>query len=103
MKDIVESLNRIIIEETGNPTVRFILKSNIEEQKIKAYKKLSSILYLHTPGKNIECLNVSQTFNTAGILPDNVKALLEPYFYYEILKWVKSEEFDKLVNTVKEL
>lgn len=101
MKEFINSLTRHIIERTKNPYLRFILKKNSEQQKVKAYKRLSLELFLHTPGKNIRCLTLQRTENVAGIDEQMVWNLMEPYFYDEILKWLKSEDYGRLEKSLQ--
>lgn len=101
MKAFINSLTRYIIERTGNPYLRFILKKNSKQQKMKAYKKLSLELFLHTPGKNIKCLTLQRIENVAGIDEQMVWDLMEPHFYYEILKWLKSEDYGRLEESLQ--
>lgn len=68
---------------------------------MKAYKKLSLELFLHTPGKNIRCLTLQRIENVAGIDEQMVWDLMEPHFYYEILKWLKSEDYGKLEESLQ--
>lgn len=101
MKEFINSLTRYIIERTKNPYLRFILKKNSKQQKMKAYKKLSLELFLHTPGKNIRCLTLQRIENVAGIDEQMVWDIMEPHFYYEILKWLKSENYGKLEESLQ--
>lgn len=98
MRELVIALTKLATEITGNPYLRFIIKKNSEAQKIKAYKKLTLVLYLHVPGKNIKCIEYSQNANTSNIDEERIWKEVEPYFFYEVIKWVMGGKLEELLN-----
>lgn len=87
MKNLIDALTQLAIEYTKNPYIRFIFKKSTEPQSIKAYKNLKIELFLHTPGKNIKCLESSNIVNTSNISEGLLWAQAEPHFYQNILSW----------------
>lgn len=98
MRELVIALTKLATEVTGNPYLKFIIKKNSETQKIKAYKKLALTLYLHIPGKNIKCIEHSQNVNTSNIDEERIWKEVEPYFFYEVIKWVMKGSLEELLN-----
>lgn len=100
MKNLINALTKVTIDSTENPMLRFIIRKNISELKLKAFKKLSIQLYLHTPGKNIKCLSLEQNVNCSGIDKDDIWDLAEPYFFNEILRWIMSDDYKNVLREV---
>lgn len=98
MRELVIALTKLTTEITGNPYLKFIIKKNSETQKIKAYKKLTLVLYLHVPGKNIKCIEYSRNANTSNIDEERTWKEVEPYFFYEVIKWVMGGKLGELLN-----
>lgn len=98
MRELVIALTKLATEITGNPYLKFIIKKNSETQKIKAYKKLTLTLYLHIPGKNIKCIEYSRNVNTSNIDEERIWKEVEPYFFYEVIKWVMKGSLEELFN-----
>lgn len=98
MRELVIALTKLATEITGNPYLKFIIKKNSETQKIKAYKKLTLVLYLHVPGKNIKCIEYSQNVNTSNIDEERIWKEVEPCFFYEVIKWVMGGKLEELFN-----
>lgn len=101
MEEIIEALTRLAIERTKNPYIRFITKKTSKPLKIKAYKELKIELFLHIEGKNISILRTQQTLNISGLDDSKVWQLIEPYFIYEILKWIISDEGKEVIDEYK--
>lgn len=101
MEEIVKSLTRIAIDRSKNPYIRFILKKNQKQLKMKAYKELTIELFLHSIGKNKSVLRTQLTVNTAGVDENMVWELMEPVFTYEVIKWAMSKEWEDLIDEYK--
>lgn len=100
MKNLIDSITAVSVDKTKNPMLRFIVKKNVIELKLKAFKKLSIQLYLHVPGKNIKCLSLEQNVNCSGVSKEDIWSLAEPYFFNEIIKWIMSDDYK---NTLEEI
>lgn len=101
MEEIVKALTRLVIDRTKNPFIRFIIKKTSKQLKIKAYKELTLELFLHSEGKNTLVLKIQQPINTSGVEDSKVWSLMEPFFAYEVLKWVMSEEGKEVIDAHK--
>lgn len=100
MKNLIDTLTRLAIEITGNPYIRFIIKRNEEQLRLKAYKKLTIELYLHIPKKNIKCFTVNETVNTANLDKNDFITAIESEFYYRLFKWFNEGEFKNILNGI---
>lgn len=98
MRELVIALTKIATDITGNPYLKFIIKKDSKTQQIKAYKKLTIELYLHIPGKNIKCVEYSQNVNTSNIDEDRIWREVEPYFYYEVIKWIMDNKLKETLD-----
>lgn len=99
MKDIIKVLDRIIVEKTKNPYLRFILKKNIREEKIKAFKTLSVELYLHNPGHNRRIITVQSTVNSSHFTDDSdMWNTINEQFIYEVFKLLLSNDLNSIID-----
>ena len=98
MEEIVRSLTRLAIERTKNPFIRFIVRKNSKQLKVKAYKELTLELFLHSKGKNTSVLKIQQSVNTSGTDDSKIWDLMEPFFTYEVLKWAISGEGKEAID-----
>lgn len=101
MEEIIESLTKLVIERTKNPFIRFIVRKTSKQLKIKAYKELTLELFLHSEGKNTPVLKIQQSINTAGTDDSKMWDLMKPFFTYEVLKWIMSEEGKEVIDGYK--
>lgn len=101
MEEIVRSLTRLAVDRTKNPFIRFIVRKTIKQLKIKAYKELTLELFIHSEERNTLVLKVQQPINTSGTDDSKVWNLMEPFFTYEVLKWVMSEEGKEVIDGYK--
>lgn len=101
MEEFTDALTRLVYEHTNNPYIRFIVKRNMEQMKIKAYKSLSIELFLHVPGKNMRCITVKRTLNISNIDEKTIWSEVEREFYYTALNWIKSKEFKDITDEYK--
>lgn len=101
MEEIIRALTRLAIERTKNPFIRFIVRKTSKPLKIKAYKELTLELFLHSEGKNTSVLKVKQSINTSGTDDSKIWDLMEPFFTYEVLKWVMSGEGKEVIDGYK--
>lgn len=101
MEDLVKVLSKILIDETKNPYLRFIVKKNKRQLKLKAFNELKVELFLHTVGRNRLILTEQQTVNTSGMDDNMVWKVMEPYLIHSIMKFVMSEDFKKLIDEYK--
>lgn len=98
MEQIVKVLTELIINKTKNPYIRFILKKDYKQMKLKAYREFSIELFLHYKGDNKLVLKTSHTANTSGTPEDSLWKMVDSLFVYDILKWALSKEWENLVN-----
>lgn len=98
MEQIVKVLTELIINKTKNPYIRFILKKDYKQMKLKAYREFSIELFLHYKGDNKSVLKTSHTENTSGTPNDSLWKMVDSLFVYDILKWALSKEWENLVN-----
>lgn len=98
MKNLIDALTQLVVNYTKNPYIRFIAKKNTEVQSIKAYKNLKIELFLHTPGKNIKCLECSNIVNTSNISEELLWTQAEPHFYNNILSWIFSGKLKEFID-----
>ena len=101
MEEIIRALTRLAIERTKNPFIRFNVRKTSKQLKIKAYKELTLELFLHFAGKSTSVLKIQQSINTSGTDDSKVWDLMEPFFTYEVLKWVMSEEGKEVIDGYK--
>lgn len=101
MRELVIALTKLATDITGNPYLKFIIKKNSKVQQIKAYKKLTIELYLHIPGKNIKCVEYSQNVNTSNINEEKIWKEVEPYFYYEVIKWIMDNKLKETLDGIQ--
>lgn len=98
MEQIIKVLTELIINKTKNPYIRFILKKDYKQMKLKAYREFSIELFLHYKGDNKLVLKTSHTENTSGTPNDSLWKMVDSLFVYDILKWTLSKEWESLVN-----
>ena len=98
MEQIIKVLTELIINKTKNPYIRFILKKDYKQMKLKVYKEFSIELFLHYKGDNKLVLKASHTANTSGTPNDSLWKMVDSLFVYDILKWTLSKEWENLVN-----
>lgn len=101
MEEIVRSLTRLAVDRTKNPFIRFIVRKTSKQLKIKAYKELTLELFIHSEEKNTLVLKVQQPINTSGTDDSKIWDLMEPFFTYEVLKWVMSEKGKEVIDGYK--
>lgn len=99
MKNIIKVLDKLFTEKTKNPYIRFIIKRNVKEEKIKAFKTYRIELYLHSPDKNVKIITTQELINTTlfsneSIIWDHI----ESYFMYEVLKLMLSDNIKELID-----
>src|SRR5574344_979190 len=98
MEQIVKVLTELIINKTKNPYIRFILKKDYKQMKLKAYREFSIELFLHYKGENKLVLQTSHTETTSGTTNASLWKMVDSLFVYDILKWTLSKEWENLVN-----
>lgn len=101
MKELVIALTKLAIDITGNPYLKFIIRKNSKVLQIRAYKKLTIELYLHIPGKNIKCVEYSQNVNTSNIDEERIWGEVEPYFCYEVIRWVMDNRLKETLDGIQ--
>lgn len=94
MKDFVDALTGKFIKDSKNPYARFILKKNIYDTSINAYKKYKVELYLHIPDKNIKCL-VAEVIAKQEDINDAIRG----EFYNKIIEFLVKGDYGNLCKS----
>lgn len=97
MKEFIEALTSVAKEYTGKEGIRFILKKSSGIAIFKSFTKNVWELYVHIPGKNIQCFSVSETLLSA-IDSEKKDSIMKNLFYKETLKWIDSGKFREVLN-----
>lgn len=98
MKELIQSLNRLLLEKSRNPYAKFIEKKSIVPEQFKAYKRMTIELYLHIPNKNIKCVAAQVSVNTSNLSENLIWREAETHFCYEVIKWIMSGGFKETID-----
>lgn len=98
MRDIVDVLNRILQATIRNPYARFIAKKTSEPTTLGAFRKYSVTLYLHTPGKNLPCLECNVVLNLSNLSTESIDRQVHEEFLYEVILWIYNGKMKEMLN-----
>lgn len=91
MKEFVDSLTGRFIKDSKNPYARFIIKKNIYDTNINAYKKYRVELYLHIPNRNIKCFDVEVTAKQ-----EDINDAVRKVFWDRIIEFLTEGDYGNL-------
>lgn len=94
MKEFVDSLTGRFIKDSKNPYARFIIKKNIYDTPINAYKRYKVELYLHIPNKNIKCFAVE-----INAKQEEMNDIIKREFYDRIIEFLVMGDYGNLCKT----
>ena len=98
MKDIVDSLNGMLQDITKDPYMRFVVKKNVEMTKFGAFRKYIVTLYLHIPGKNIECLEYTTVLNMSNLSSESIDREIRNGFLHVLLAWIYKGKMKEVID-----
>lgn len=92
--DIIESINRLTRTKNG----QYVLHRSVEQQKIKAFKKISYTLYLVEDNNKEAVLTHQRIIKVPASDIDKAWQIEDLNFLTSLLIWFKNEHFDELIS-----